>query len=292
MKKMKTPIFLFVLLLTVGYFAYAAESPLVPPGQGSAKSIKVTFISNCGFVVQVGDKKILFDLEEPQREEIRQVYASLIANKEPFNNITAVFISHRHDDHIGKKEFAAYLKENKNIKLYSTDDTRDDLKKADPSSFKQIERNVVAIDPYDPDNTGIVEKTIEGMKVEFLGLYHGGEPKYTEKVLAFVLHIEGVCLFYLSDIEPFDDKNLEVIKKWAAKNEKVDLLFSHWGSLYKNQFSPRGVDVVKEYIKPGRVIPMHIFPEMINEVEIKVKENFPAFYIFKNCMESRVFKKG
>jgi hypothetical protein len=129
------------------------------------------------------------------------------------------------------------------------------------------------------------------MKVEFLGLYHGGEPKYSEKVLAFVLHIEGVCLFYLSDIEPSDAKNLEVIKKWAAKNEKVDLLFSHWGSLFKNQFSTIGVDVVKEYINPGRVIPMHIFPEMINEVEMKVKENFPAFYVFKKCMESQVFTK-
>lgn len=289
---MKTPIFLCALLLSVGCFAQAAESPLVPPDRGSAKSIKVTFISNCGFLVQAGEKKILFDLEEPQREEIRQVYDLLAANKEPFNNITAVFISHRHDDHIGKMGFMAYLKKNKNIKLYSTGDTRDDLKNADPSSFKQIERNVVAIDPYAPQYAGIVEKTIAGMKVEFLGLFHGGEPKYTVKVLAFVLHIEGACLFYLSDIEPSDAKNLAVIKKWAAKNEKVDLLFSHWGSLFKNQFSPRGVAVVKEYIKPGRVIPMHIFPEVINEVETKVKESFPAFFIFKKCMESQVFKKG
>jgi L-ascorbate metabolism protein UlaG (beta-lactamase superfamily) len=289
---MKTPIFLCVLLLTVGCFACAAESPLISPGQGSTKSIKVTFIGNCGFLVQVGEKKILFDLEEPQREEIRQVYDLLVANKEPFNNSTAVFISHCHDDHIGKKEFAVYLKKNENIKLYSTCDTRDELKKVDPSSFSQIEWNVVVIDPYAPDDTGIVEKTIAGMNVEFLGLYHGGEPKYSMKVLAFVLHIDGACLFYLADVEPSDDKNLEVIKKWAAKNEKVDLLFSHWGSLFKNQFSPRGVDVVKEYIKPGRVIPMHIFPEMINEVEAKVKENFPVFFIFKKCLESQVFKKG
>lgn len=289
---MKTLILFCASLLIVGCFAQAAGSPLVPPDRGSAKAINVTFISNCGFLVQVGEKKILFDLEEPQQEEMRRVYDLLAANKEPFNDITAVFISHHHDDHIGEKGFAAYLEKNNNIKLYSTIDTRDELKKVNPSSFRRIERNVVVIDPYAPGDSGIVEKTIGDMNVEFLGLYHGGEPKYTVKVLAFVLHIEGVCLFYLSDIEPSDDKNLEVIKKWAAKNEKVDLLFSHWGSLFKNQFSPRGVNVVKAYIKPGRVIPMHIFPGVINEVETKVKENFPAFFIFKKCLESQLFKKG
>jgi L-ascorbate metabolism protein UlaG (beta-lactamase superfamily) len=270
--------------------SYKVETPVYGKNDTN-KQIEVTFISNCGFLVKVGDKKILFDLESPEsafdKSAVLSVHDLMYSNKPPFNNITAILISHSHADHVGAKELVKYLNKNRNVKLYSTADTKSEFKKSDSLYFDQIEKNIIVIDPY---KTGILEKTIEGIKIEFLGLYHAGAPNYIFNNLSFVLEFVNASVFYMSDIDPGYEKNIEIIKKWADKKERIDLLFSPDVNLYKNRWSEKGFVIVKEYIKPKNIIAMHINPKEYDEAEKKVKENFPYALVFRRCMEKKIFK--
>ena len=252
----------------------------------SARPIDVTFLGNCGFLVQAGGKKIMFDLEGPAES-----YSRLAANQPPFDDIDAILISHAHGDHINPAKMLEGLSRNRKLTVYVTIETRDEMKKTDPSLFARLENRVIAVDPF---ASGRIEKTIAGMNVEFLGFYHGSDSKldHPPQVLGFVVEMNGTRIFHLSDVDFRDGKNVKALKDWASKNEKINLLFCHWGLLIENPYTSKEIlDLVKTSIRPEWVVPMHVIPEVFtfDQVEAKTRENYPQLFVFRINLEKKEF---
>jgi L-ascorbate metabolism protein UlaG (beta-lactamase superfamily) len=260
----------------------------VLPGKNpSANSIGVTYLGNCGFLVQVGGKKVLFDLEGPDES-----YSRLASEQAPFDGLDLVLISHAHGDHVDPARMVKSLSANGKLVLYTTTETRDVLKMAAASSFAAIEDRIIAVDPGD---SGVSVKTIAGMNVEFLQFYHGSDAKLDSppKVLGFVVEVDGKRIFHLSDVDFSNERNMKVLKSWALRNEKIDVLFSHWGLLIENPYTAREVlESVKRCIRPEQVVPMHVIPEMFTfeELAAKTKQNYARVHVFRTVMERAELK--
>ena len=261
------------------------------PKTANKKEVKITFITNCGFLVQVGDKKVIFDIESPKtafdKASLLKAYDLMYKNKSPFNDVDLILISHPHDDHLGKKEMIKYLKTNRKVKLLSTIDTGDELKKADSASFKEIAANIITVDPF---NGKTLDNDITGIKIESTGMHHFGAPDYQLKDLGFVVTINGINIFFLSDVDLSYEKNLTALKEWSKRNEKIDILFSCDVNLYINDYSKNGPQVIKEYINPKNVIAMHFDPKKAGETGKNVKAFFTSTLIFKNSLEKIIIK--
>lgn len=250
--------------------------------------IEVTFISNCGFLINIQGKKILVDIEEPgkafDKASVSTVYEKLFSNTAPFNDIDAVLISHPHSDHVGMNELLAYLQQNPTVQLFAAENTVADLQKTNPSLFTEVNSSIIMIDPF---TTNFVEKTINGISITFIGCWHAGAPAYVLKDLCFVIETGGIRIFYMSDIDPTYEKNLAVLSEWKMKKKPVDLLFTPDINLYDNDWVKKGNEVINSAIVPKTVIAMHIDPNAMDEAEKKIKVNYPDGIVFRTCMEKR-----
>jgi len=274
-----------ICIVLFPFFMWALDEGTVP------KSVEVTYLGNCGFLVRVGDKKILFDVEGVEAsvdgKAARTTFDALKAGRSPFDGLRTVLISHAHADHIGFVDFAGILAERSVLKLYSTDDTRNEMKKIDPDGFKRYAENVIVLDPF---QAGILKTTIDGIEAEILGFSHAGAPQYVFKDLSFALVVDGVRILYLSDIDPGYEKNLAVLRQWAGRGRAIDLLFAPAAMIYPSQWVPRGFETIMELIKPGRVIAMHLNPKAMDDEEKKVKAHFPEAVFFRTVGESRIIQ--
>lgn len=294
---MKTRKAMNVFIVFVALFVYSpisssGQKPTVEKAyQTGKKGTEITFITNCGFLVQVGEIKVLFDIESPKtafdKISLLKAYDLMNKNKFPFNDVDLVLISHPHDDHLGKKEMIEYLKTNKKVKFLSTIDTKDGLKKADSVSFKEIAPNIITVDPY---NGKTLDNDITGIKIESLGMHHFGAPNYQLKDLCFIVTINGTKIFFLSDVDLSYYKNIEALKEWSIKKEKIDILFSCDVNLYINDYSKNGPNVIKQYINPRNVIAMHFDPKKADETDKNVKTFFPEAIIFRNSLKKKIIE--
>jgi len=278
-------IFLIVMTFIIRQNLFAVNSV-------NTNGLEITFISNCGFLIKAGDKKILLDLEDPEKSfyktELLEAYNLMYNNKAPFDDVNLLLISHPHADHLGAKEVTKYLSENSKVKMYSTVDVLDEIKKKDLNLFNQIKNNIETVNPFDGK---IIEKEIDGIKIEFLGTYHAGAPNYVLKDLCFIIHFGETKIFYMSDIDPGYENNLEAIRQWSSKKEKIDLLFAPDVVLYLNEWSSqKGIDAIKNFIKPKKIIATHLNPKAIEESKLKVRENFLDVNFFDKSMEKIIFQ--
>lgn len=280
LKNMKTIIY---SLSVIFHLLWCHNGNCQKPKTGT--DINVTYISNCGFLIQIKDKKLLFDIESPDKafdkQTVLKVYELLYENKAPFNDINAVFISHSHSDHFGAEELSKYMAENSKVKLYTVQNVNEEMVKT--GHFKSIENRIYVVDPYE---TGIVTQNIDNINVDFLGLYHAGAPNYISKDFSFVISYGGVNIFYMSDIDPSYADNLKVVKKWSDKCIKIDLFFTPDVNLFPNQWSPFGYEVIRDIIKPKKIIATHLDPKAIDESEKKIKDFFSDVIIFKKSLET------
>lgn len=254
-------------------------------------AVTVTFISNCGFLLEGGGQKILFDLEAPGKSGpspgLAKVYELLKANEPPFDDIPVLLISHPHPDHLATGPILDYLGRHPRTRLYSTADTRDELQKADPAVFEKIRNQLVLLDPYEQNPTTV---KLDGLTLDVIGTWHAAAPAYRLKDLCFALNLNGLDILYLSDVDPGFAENLPVLQRWQARHPKVDLLLVPEASLYENQWSSAtGVAFIRS-LQARHLVAMHVDPrEYVTAVE-KVRANFPEAVFFRESLEKKTFR--
>lgn len=253
--------------------------------------VKATFLSNCGFLLQLGDQKVLIDVETRRKPVhwpgLLQVHQKMRLNQPPFDGISLILISHPHADHLAPAEVLAYLAKNPRTRLCSTPDTLAELKKADPAGVEPVRNQILVVDPYQENP---LTRDFDGLQVDFIGTWHAGAPQYELKDLCFGLRYQGTTICYLSDIDPGYGKNLPVLQQWKARQGKVDLLFAPDASLYVNEWSSAaGVAFIKS-LQPGHTVAMHVKPKDIESALLKVQADFPKAVFFRNSLESMTFE--
>lgn len=256
-------------------------------GSLSQQPVEITCLGNCGFMVVLGKKKILFDVEGLKQSffkpSIEIAYDLMKVSRPPFDGIDFVFISHADSDEIGFREVTSLMQAQSGIKVISATDTKEEMRKVDSAAFKTLASRVETVDPA---YGKAMNRSLEGIETEILGLCHSGAPGSMLKDLGFVVNLDGVKVFFLGNIDPSLDLNAAAFREWGKRKEEIDILTTASPILY----DPAGVTLVKETIRPKYVIAMHVAPAVLQSEQAKCKRNFPQTMFFREIMERKLFR--
>lgn len=252
-----------------------------PAGGIEKAPITVTFIANCGFLLEGGGTKILFDLQAPDRPDVEKL---LKANQPPFNDIPLILISHSHPDHLGVEAVLSYLGSHPKTRLYSTDETRAELEKADRAAYEHVRNQIGVLDSHEQ---GPETLKLDGLTLEAIGTWHAGAPQYQFKTLCFSLNLQGREILYLSDIDPGYEKNLPALRDWKAGRDEIDLMFVPDAAIYDSPYSSAAGREFIRSLGARHIVPTHINPREFEAAAKKVRAFYPGALFFRESLEKK-----
>ena len=266
--------------------------------ENKVRNVEVAYIANEGFLIKVGDKKILIDAlfgdkdygfcDIPNEETMN----SILKNEKYFKNIDLIATTHAHVDHFYAPFAIEHLINNTKGQSISCKQTIDALKKQE--NYEKVKNNLVEITP---DYSTYIDTTINDIGVRVYRLAHG--PYYTddpvtgEKInrhqnvqnVGFLFNIDGVKIFHSGDS---NEDGIAEYEHFRLDKENIDIAFLGRGFIWESNC--KGIDLVKNYINAKHIVLMHIHRDEYNEyneVATQLKNEFASIKIFKNEMETK-----
>lgn len=236
-----------------------------------SKYVRVTYVTNSGFLVSAGGKKILIDaliggLKEPAMPDYE---TQLIQNSQPpFDHIDLILATHAHGDHFSASMVADYLEKNPGTVFISTTQAT--------SQMPGFGERVIALDAREGNPQ---EANVNGINVKAIYISHGTPPAGEEEIYnnGYVVDINGFKLFHMGDIEEIRD-----VEPYDLPASKLDLAFIvHF--LFYNSSSR---NIIANKIAARYVIPIHYLftTPGINFSDIQTM--FPVAVLFHSELES------
>ncbi|HKJ81201.1 MAG TPA: MBL fold metallo-hydrolase, partial [Ignavibacteriaceae bacterium] len=109
----KIAIIIFLLLSYITVSSYAQQ-----------KNVEVTYVGNSGFMITIGDKKILIDAlfkgSKGNYELPQQAQDKLTGAQAPFDDVDLILVTHAHGDHINPDMVKQHLENNPKAFIAST----------------------------------------------------------------------------------------------------------------------------------------------------------------------------
>jgi L-ascorbate metabolism protein UlaG (beta-lactamase superfamily) len=240
------------LVIAVQAFVPAAATPVLSRVSASAT---VRYVANAGVLVTIGEAQVLIDA--PIREGIPPYATSTSAERErleaalpPYDGVTAVLITHWHEDHFSAEAVAAHLSRNTRAALVSSPEVVERVRTAAPGLPAGRLRAVLP----PPGASELVR--IGRLPIRVLRIRHNPTRRLPEQHVGFLVG-EGPAVLHTGDADPKAD-NFAVLRDLP----RVDLaLVPFWFMLTEadRQF-------VREAISPQRIAAMHVPPEDAQDV--------------------------
>lgn len=209
--------------------------------------VTVTYVSNAGFLITVGDKKILIDAlyslsnyDPPLDAQRRMTLA-----QPPFDGVDLVLATHNHSDHFDASMVRLHLSNNPRAIFGSTSQAT--------ASLSDLSARVVTFEAA----TGVsMVRNIAGMNVEAIYLSHGRFPEGQVEIVnyGFVVTVNGVTFFHTGDVD-YDNLDYDVFRGYNLSEKKIDLAFIHHYYLESGSTYQR---FVRDGIGGKYIIPMHL----------------------------------
>lgn len=268
----------FYILLLVATNAYA---------EGESR---IQYLGNEGVAVFHGSTTLLFD---PLFREDYGLYTlvpdstrdALFSGSTPFENITAIFVSHHHGDHFDPADMLRLMAGQKSTKLYAPQQAIDAMQRVAGEDDGAIFDRSDSLDlSYSDDPRKIQSGNIT---VEAFPIPHSGWPTARTNIqnIAFRVTVDSVAsVVHLGDADP----NLLHFERHEHqwRHRQVDAaLPPYWF------FDSRdGNSILRDIIQPGKSIGVHV-PSSFAERE-NVPEDLRDFDLFINPGEMRSWLIG
>jgi L-ascorbate metabolism protein UlaG (beta-lactamase superfamily) len=256
---------LLALSLLAG-FGTAAPGPR-PTQTAPAGNVRVTYVGNAGFLIAVGQRKILID---PMPEEAKDAVENA---RPPFNDVNLILITHNHGDHFNAPMIRQLLKKVPGARLISTAQVTGQL--------TEFGNRIVTL-AATKEKRG--QTDIDGIQVQAIYLSHGTPPPGREESVNFgyLVTVDAIRLFHSGDI----DLSLVDMTVPLSPGKRIDLAFlSHFF------FSPDPQEqkFVKEWVNGRFAIPIHLkfTRPAFDADQIKlIKANYPDAVLFEKELQT------
>ena len=231
------------------------------------KNVKVTYISNEGFLTETGGTKILIDgmfgpiagnwCDSPDALSIE----SMRFNRPPFEDLDIIAITHQHQDHFDADIVADHMMNNpKGIVICP----------------KQVERLLAQCPHWNDFRDRVISVTprlycdtcldISGVSVRVIRLEHSHymeEDTTTGTMinrhqnienLGYLLQVNERTIFHCGDTNPVNAKEYEAA---ALNRENIDIAFLERMFFTKGE---KSLDILNRCINPKVIVVMHVAP--------------------------------
>lgn len=277
---MKFRFFTVIILLSFLLLSFSTDQPL-----------KTTYISNEGFMLETGGKKILIDalFGHLDADWCDVPNADMVSNMEnanpPFDDVDLILVTHGHRDHFTAEIAANHLVNNKKGVLVCTPQTHRLLKKQE--KYPEIRDQVVEVLP---DRGEFVTKEFNGITVKIMRFNHSTymvtDPETGKQVnrhenvenLGYLITFNGRTFFHNGDAR-FNDETEYL--QYSLDKENIDVAFVH--------ADPTNT-IVKDILTPDHVVMMHVAPDNNAQLRDWLKENsITNTTVFEKAMDSKTF---
>lgn len=213
--------------------------------------MKIRYIANTGFLIESKDKKILIDgihskNVNPYESVDENTLHKIVHGDPPFHNLDLLLFTHYHWDHFDPELTIKTLINNPGLKLFSSKQTVDYLK-ANAVYTDDLESRIYFDDLKFKESRSY---NINGINFSAAFLSHDGEQYQDVANYTYLININEGKIFHCGDAKPnaFNYESIGLEKE----NIHIALLDFPYFSLTS------GRKVVNEYIKPDKIIIMHL----------------------------------
>ena len=236
------------------------------------KKVEVTYVGNAGFLINIGDKKILIDALfkgfKGNYELPQEIQDKLTRAQAPFDNIDLILVTHAHGDHVNSDMVRKHLQINPKAIFASTQQMVNML-----NAF--ADRCIA----FNPTKEKPESKVINGISIEAFYLPHGTNAKIIN--IGFLISVNGITIFQTGDAD-FEQFTFKEFRSLQLPERNIDLSFIQHYYLRGDSLSTK---FVREAIGGNYIFPIHYhFTTPTFDTTI-VRQNYPDAIIFKEELQ-------
>lgn len=203
------------------YF-FPTNTPAVytnPTPEADLADVQVLIVGNSGFLVTIGDQKILidglFEGFDGDCSLTSDVYDLLAATQPPFDDIDLILATHDHADHFNAETVQQYMRINQTVMFASTRQAAEQL-----SEFGD---RVITLDA---SQDSPAQADFNGIHVEAIYLTHGTVPVGEIETInnGYIVTVGDISFFHTGDID-ISLIPAEVFINYGLPGMDIDLLF-------------------------------------------------------------------
>ncbi len=223
-----------------------------------AHQASITYVANEAVLITNGNKKVLFDPFFHQAfgtyqlvpEETKE---AIFNGTPPFDNLTAIIISHAHGDHFAADDVLRYLQKHPNTQLIAPQQAVTELRTLD--GVMQILPQVTSVKLAFNQTPKSVE--VAGLLVDVVRIPHAGWPSRAGiENLVFRVTLTNqdtsVTVMHMGDADPSDDHYLPYKDHWQNRISDTALP-PYW--FYS---SAEGRDILTDILNVKKSIGIHV----------------------------------
>lgn len=269
---------LITLLAVVGVEARSILPERVKDLVVQGDSLSILFVANEGVLIELGERRVLIDgLHRPYQPIYGTLPEGVAADFEaaapPFGGIDLILVSHRHRDHFHPEAVARYLRASGGTRLVSSPQVvRETLVEGADLTGRVAE--------VLPGRGESVSRSFGDLRVEFLGLPHGGGRHREIQNLGHLVELGGRRILHLGDAH-LDADAFEMLD---LASRGVDVAFIPYWYLLEDE----GRALVDRLIDPGRIVAVHVPPDEVDAVRDRVSRVYPDAVVFGRPLVSAV----
>jgi len=256
-----------------------------PAGSG-APSGQVAYIANEGFRITTKTKTILVDalVRNPWNYDNTPPAAldQMIRRRPPYKKIDLLLFSHAHADHFNAGMAIQVLEAHPETILVGNDALKTELEREAGIRYAALAPRVKI---FNPAWGTIVEETFGGVLLKIMPVNHADFPQEYQ-TLAYLMKVDGLTVFHLGDSVP--QANRKFFESFGLEKAGIDIAFLD--SFFLRD--PAGLDILPKFIRPDKIIPMHMTPAEIQTVGPELSKAHLNLVLYRDVLEAKVFLKA
>jgi L-ascorbate metabolism protein UlaG (beta-lactamase superfamily) len=259
-----------------------AATPAVPAAR--QEGVTITLLANEGVLLAgdtpAGPRKVLIDAlylaYDGYALPPEATQAALRSARAPFDATSLVLVTHRHGDHFHPAQVAAHLRANPRAVLLTSRQVIDSLRHHADARTLASTRIMARTTPPGARR----RETVDGVRVELLGLRHGYWRNRRVEHLAYVVELGGRRVLHLGDAE-LSEATLAPLRLDTARIDVA--LVPAWGI---TEVEARAA--IRRWVRPRHVVAIHLPPgEAGVRVAREVQAAWPGAAPLVRPLESR-----
>ncbi|MFK8028797.1 MAG: MBL fold metallo-hydrolase [Gammaproteobacteria bacterium] len=230
------------------------------PNSGTAH-----YLGNEGLLITTPHGKVLFDPFFHNSyghytlvpEEIR---LAIFSGEEPYDDISAIVVSHAHGDHFSAEDTLRYLKANGKASLIGPDQAIDQLRLLEGASAVESQLRSLSLEVGDP----VVESRVNSILIESIRIPHAGYPDRQEvaNLVHRVTFGDELNVIHMGDADP-NDIHFAPYKAHWEKRESELAFPPYW--FFTSRFGP---GILTDRINAVESIGVHVPTKIPNDLTL------------------------